>query len=104
MPPDLKYRVLNAITQYSLLTPENVCTLNIKKDNILFCFCLFFFCYSDSDIFSVIMLKNVVRNAARSQKACSQCYNSLFTFTLRKYDFNLNIKIQIIFCFSSFGK
>ena len=48
MPPDLKYRVLNAITQYSLSTPENVCTLNIKIDIL---FCVWFFCYSDSDIF-----------------------------------------------------
>ena len=67
----------------------------------IFFFFYFFFCYSDSDIFSVIMLKNVVRNAARSQIACSQCYNSLFTFTQRKYVFTLNIKIQIVFCFSS---
>ena len=75
-----------------------------EYQNRYFILFLFFLLFGLLTFFSVIMLKNVVRNAARSQIACSQCYNSLFTFTQRKYVFTLNIKIQIVFCFSSFGK
>ena len=52
-------------------------------------FILFFvFVIRTITFYQVIMLKNLVWHAARSQISCSQCYNSQFTFNQRKYFIN----------------
>ena len=75
---DLKYRVINVITQYSLKK------MNFEYRN-RFLFRFSFFDIWTLTFFQVNMHLNLVMHAYRSQISCSQCYyNSIFTLNQRK--------------------
>ena len=100
-----RFQISRSQCYYSIFTfNDGKCMYFEYQIDLLFCFS--FSVIRTLTFFQVIMFKNLVRHAVRSQISCSQFYNSLFTFDQRKYLFTLNIKIEILFFFrfSSFGQ
>ena len=94
------------------LISSSIVPLNSKEKLVCFSFfdihfqklvCFSFFDIRTLTFFQVIMLRNLVWHANRSQISCSQCYISIFTLNQRIFFLNFEYQNRFsYFCFSFF--